>query len=58
MQVSPKTEVTVTLSISAREAKLLMGIVQNPMCEPHEEDREMREFRYDLFNAIKKALGQ
>lgn len=59
MKVSTSTQVTVTLVLTAEEAKWLNGLMQNPLsdnCDPDREDPYDREMRKAFFEATSNAV--
>ncbi len=46
----------ITLELTVLDAQRLQGYVQNAICPPEDEDSETKEFRKELFNALKEAL--
>jgi hypothetical protein len=41
------------LVLSEDEARILRGMVQNPMCDPEEEPQEISDLRESIFKALK-----
>ena len=52
MERSIKKQVQVTLVLNEKEALYLKGLVQNPMCNPDEEDEEIKKLRYSFWKAL------
>ena len=52
MQVQEKRKVTFTVKLTAKEALALKTMTQNYAGNPDEESEDMRQLRYDLFNAL------
>lgn len=55
MKVTAKRDVIVMLSLTEAEARMLMGMVQNPMCDPDAELPDVADFRQQLFTSLKAA---
>jgi hypothetical protein len=58
MKASTTKETIVTLVLIEDEARILMGMIQNPICDPSEEPVNEADFRHRLFDAIKDALSR
>jgi len=60
MKAVATKEVVVTLVLTEGEARILMGMVQNPMCErlfdPSDEPVNLADFRHRLFDTLKDAV--
>lgn len=48
-----KQEVTIALELTPQEAVFLRNMLQNPMCNPSEEDPHETNMRRDLFDVLK-----
>ena len=58
MKVAKTEKITITLQLEEREAKWLKDLVQNPLCDPVDEERESRIMRKKFWNALSKSLPQ
>jgi RecJ-like exonuclease len=56
MEATVKKEVTIQLGLTLDEAKILISLVQNPICEPDKEEEHITNFRYRLFDTLKNAI--
>ena len=56
MNSSIRTETTVTLNLTHKEALWLKAYMQNPHCEPHKENEEDNSMRCLFFNSIPNSL--
>jgi hypothetical protein len=56
MKAVATKEVVVTLVLTEGEARILMGMVQNPMCDPSDEPVDEADFRHRLFDTLKDAV--
>ena len=59
MKAVSTKEIIVTLVLTEGEAKLLMGMVQNPMYDdPSQDPANKAEFRERLFNELKGSVAR
>ena len=52
LKVNVKKTVKIQLELSEEMAYWLKGYMQNPMCDPNDEDPKLRDYRNQLFNAL------
>ncbi len=58
MEVRVTTKKVIALILNEDEAKWLKGIMQNPLSEgydPNKESEEDRDHRHDIFNCLEDA---
>lgn len=59
MKVKSKKSITIRLELNRWEAETLMGLVQNTRYEDlQQEPAEIREFRKELFETLKREINQ
>ena len=56
MKAEVTKEITVNLTLTGNEAKILADLVQNSTCDPSEEPVEVATLRKELWDTIKAAL--
>lgn len=56
MKVQRTEKIVFSFELSGREAELLAGLIQDPICDPSEEPEEIAELRHNLFDAINAAI--
>lgn len=52
MDTDTKTEMKITITLTAKEAIWLKGLVQNAQCHPDEESAENSSMRAVMFDAL------
>lgn len=58
MKSSTICERKIVVEMSEKEAAILMGLIQNPQCDPSQEDSDVSEFRFSMFEELKKGIGK
>lgn len=48
--------ITLTLTLTEQEARMLMAMMQNPMCNPEDESDLEESLRKGLFHALKEVI--
>ena len=56
MLVTTTKEITVTIILSEAEAHVLKAMMQNPVCDPSDEDIAVANLRQGIFNELKTVL--
>ena len=56
MRVKAKKTTEVLVYFTEDEAKILMGLIQNPIGKPEDEPADASRFRGELFSELKEAL--
>ena len=53
MKRKTKVKTQITLVLNEEEAKYLKGLVQNPLCDPAQENPNIKRIRFSFWNALK-----
>lgn len=52
METKIEADTKVTLTLNLQEALYLKGLVQNPLCDPADEDSDTKELRRKFWDAL------